>query len=283
MSIGKGAEGEDGIEVTPVPIDPVPVGPAVGPRGDVSLVIGYGGVDNDVSGTPVIKGAVPVGPAVGPVEEVSLLRGYGGEEEGTSVGTEGKPPVPMGPVTRGAVPVGPTADEVVLPMGKGAEGVGSLKVTPGPVPVPEDVIAVGPSVGAEVVVLLSIGNGGEGEIRSEDDPVPLGAVICPFVPVVQGGKLKVVQGPVGGMTVNVESMMEEEDDDEADEVDEAIGAEAEVGGGPGTVRFGREVNTELDEEELGGSVGMLGDGCTSMEDEVSGTDAVSVGVQPAVV
>lgn len=45
------------------------------------------------------------------------------------------------------------------------------------------------------------------------------------------------------------------------------------------VRFGRDVG----EEELGESVGTLVDDRTSLEDDASGTDTVSVAVQPTVV
>lgn len=380
FSIGNGGEGEDGIAVTPVPINPVPVGPAVGPKGDVSLVMGYGGVGNEVSGIPMTKGAVPVGPAVAPDGEVILIIGYGADGDEISVGTEGITPVPIGAVTSGAVPGGPEVGEVVLSigkggeeedmlkvtpipvpmkvvavgpfvgpemvvllsMGKGGEGVDSLKVTPGPVPVPHDVMAVGPSVGPGVMVLLSIGNGGEGEGTAEDDPVPIGAV-------------PVVRVPVGGMTVHVESVKEWEEEDpvpigavpvgptvgptvvvllsigngaEGDDttredpvptdavtigavpVGPSVGPEVavllsignggegddtreddpvpigavtlgddEVGESPGRVRVGRDV----EKEALGDSAGMLMDDDTSPEDEALGTDAVSVGVQSTAV
>ncbi|TID15212.1 hypothetical protein E6O75_ATG08465 [Venturia nashicola] len=236
----------------------------------------------------------------------------------------------MPPVPIGAVPVGPEIEEVLLSMGKGGEGVGSLKVTPGPVPVPDDVIAVGPSVGPEVAVLLPIGNGGEGEVTAVDDPpvgtmtvnvesvkeeerdsvpmgaVPVGPTVGPEVAVllsigkgaegdettkddpVTTGAVTIGAFPVGP-SIGPEVMVllfignggESDDNREDDPVPSGavtLGA-VNVGGGPGSVIFGRE----LDDEELDNSVDMLVDDPASPEDDASGTDAVSVGVQPTVV
>jgi hypothetical protein len=176
LLIGNG--GEDGCSVVevPVPANPVPVGPAEGPRGDVLLDNGNGGED----GSPVAEVPVPVDP-LGPEKRVLLLIGNGGEV-GCPV-VEAPVPVPVSPVPVGPAS-GPGAD-VLLLIGNGGEVGCPVAEAPVPVPVnpvPVNPVPVGPASGSGADVLLDNGNGGEDCSTEAEVPVPVTVPVEPLGP-----------------------------------------------------------------------------------------------------